>query len=312
MTLPLHPDLPDLERHYDQEILPVLLTLERERDTKVMRARILMAIIGALGGGALIYFARRHGSNIAFLGSAGLAGLLIMIWSQLTSGVGKRAKHVFVRGLLEGAMGWVYSETSYEPQIFSVMKDLGFFKLHTLKDFSDSVSGKVMDRKFELTEIHLQTQGKNSKHTVFRGMLLGIDAQVAFSGTVIARRKKFGKPKSNVDLKPVGLASPTFNTQFNVFADDQVAARELLSPTFMTQIIELEAAFKGKNLQLAFMNGRVFIVMETHDQFEIKNLSKTLLDRSRFDLLQSEINAIYHLAQGLKPKTPEQWRQAFK
>jgi len=312
MTLPLHPDLPNLERHYDQEVLPVLLTLEQQRNARSRLAYIGIAICIVIGC-LWAWHLSRANSRLTWVHALVITlGASYATRALFLSSVGKRAKAVFVRGLVEGAMGWQFSDKGYAPRIFDTLKDLGFFKLHTRSEFSDNIRGKVLGSAFDLMELKLERQNGKRSTTVFRGMLLGIDATTPFTGTIIARRKKLGPLKSQVKLKPVGLASPSFNAQFNVFGDDQVTARELLSPTFMTQLIELEAAFKGKNLQLAFMQGRVFIVMETHDQFEIKNLSKTLLDRSRFELLQSEINAIYHLAEGLKPKSAKAWREAFE
>ena len=54
----------------------------------------------------------------------------------------------------------------------------------------------------------------------------------------------------------MGLEDPTFNKAFAVFGSDQVEAREILTPTFMQQLVDLESAYSGAHLRYAFTGRR--------------------------------------------------------
>ena len=311
MNLPLHKELPKLEVHYDTVVLPALTALEPQRKFRVKLAYVCVTAI-ALGGVISSYIWAYYAEPKVWLAGLMLTGLLMALtWKYMLLEVLRQAKHICVRGLLEGCLGWSYTDTGHEPKVFETLNAFGLFANFTSKVFSDYIRGGALGRAFDLVEIKLTIQEGKSTRRVFQGALIGIDMSTHLRAVTIARSKGQGRIKSESHLKHVGLISPNFNARFDVFSTDQVEARVLLTPTFILQLHELEAAFEGKNLQFAFMQGRAFIVLETHDHFEITSLSKSLLDRSRFERLRSEINAIYHLAGGLNAKTPEQWRDDF-
>ena len=46
-------------------------------------------------------------------------------------------------------------------------------------------------------------------------------------------------------LRKVGLEDPHFEKIFEVFGDDQVEARAILTPVFMEELVALETAYAG-------------------------------------------------------------------
>lgn len=59
--------------------------------------------------------------------------------------------------------------------------------------------------------------------------------------------KKIGRPER------VKLEDVSFERQFEVFSDNQIEARYLLTTAFMERMSEVKKAFQGKNIQFSFL-----------------------------------------------------------
>ena len=60
--------------------------------------------------------------------------------------------------------------------------------------------------------------------------------------------------KTFTSLENVKLEDPTFEKRFEVFSDDQIEARYLLTVTFMERLTQLAETFGGKTIQCCFFN----------------------------------------------------------
>lgn len=76
-------------------------------------------------------------------------------------------------------------------------------------------------------------------------------------------------------FKRVKLEDPVFEDRFNVYSDDQIEARYILTPAMMQRITELEIRFDSK-LFMSFIGNHVFIALGNHNNYFEPNVSKEI------------------------------------
>ena len=80
-----------------------------------------------------------------------------------------------------------------------------------------------------------------------------------------------------VSHNKIKLEDVKFDKLFNVFSDDEIEARYLITTTFMERLLNLKTTFKSKNIKCAFINNQVFFALSTKKNlFEFGNLFKPL------------------------------------
>ena len=96
-------------------------------------------------------------------------------------------------------------------------------------------------------------------------------------------------------LKKVGLEDPHFERIFEVFGDDQVEARVLLTPVFMEALLAIEQAFAGHHIRCGFCEGDFLVAVEGPNRFEIGGMFTSLVDRERVDRIVDDLRALTRL-----------------
>jgi len=86
---------------------------------------------------------------------------------------------------------------------------------------------------------------------------------------------------------------------FEVYGNDQVIARYMLTPSFMERLLALETGFKGKNVRAVFDEnsgkGELLIAAETGDQFEVSSIFKPVPERADVMKVLEEIKQVTDL-----------------
>ena len=147
-------------------------------------------------------------------------------------------------------------------------------------------------------------EGKNGPYwvTVFRGQLLRVSFPKKFLGVTVVRRDSglfnffhhFGNK-----LQRVGLEDPKFEREFEVYASDQVEARELIHPVFMERLLTLEKAYDGKRMRCAFQDGDLLLAVEGRDRFEVGSMFRPLADPKRVRTVVDDIAEILRLVDSM-------------
>lgn len=160
----------------------------------------------------------------------------------------------------------------------------------------DLFSGKLEATAFTFSEVHAEEKHtrrdkdgntKTSYSTIFRGLFLIADFNKEIQNETYVYSSG-GKWFSR--FRRVRLEDPVFEDRFNVYSDDQVEARYVLTPKIMSRIVELEDRF-GANLYLSFRGSQVYIaISESYDMFETsinENVSFNQIER-----FLEEVNSI--------------------
>ena len=295
------------EAYFAREIAPALADLEAERRKAVTRHNIAVGVGAALGLVAFVWIASRGGpSPPAFI----VAGIIVV----LGVGVGQAMLALTARTVKDALVprvaafaGVTFSRKVSDPSAIHTFRKHGLVPSYDRSSFEDFFSGTRADCPFELFEAHLKQRHRDSKGrthytTCFRGQVLRVLVPVNFLGVTVVLRdagifNRLIKPERA--LERVRLVDPKFEKTFEVFSNDQVEARYLLSPDFMERLLALETMLKGKKARAAFADGELMIAIEGGNLFEAGSMFTPLADPARARKVWGEIESVHGVIDAL-------------
>ena len=102
-------------------------------------------------------------------------------------------------------------------------------------------------------------------------------------------------------MKHTVLEDVEFEKKFDVFTDDEVEARYLITPTLMTRLNDMKVAFKANKVSAAFFNNRFIIGLHTgKDLFSICSLIRPVYDEKQIFQMFEEMISIIKLVEYFK------------
>jgi hypothetical protein len=227
------------------------------------RALLLSAVFFFLGGALILLL----GPLGPFLG----VPLVVLALNQI-SVFPKKAKQALVAPLAEalGFRYWADRGFSEEEVLAS-----GIFHPPDRYDAEDLVEGEVNGIPFTSSHITLyriveQTVGDKKRYyyqVFFGGVLYRFRLPFA-----VEKEVRFGPPGSgrgaytNKRLERVVLESPEFNSFFQVYGEDQVEARKLLTPRVQETLVEL-VRHLGRAIRGAVRGRDLWLAVEGRDRF---------------------------------------------
>jgi hypothetical protein len=284
---------------YQAKIEPELLKREAER-----KGALRTFFIALIGGLVLVLLenvlapafsgGRSHSAGAGIMGftmiAAGILGYLPL------AAVAKRAK-VGVLEALCGPIGISYRADGPDPPSFPTYRSLRLLPSYSDKAFQDFFSGRRSEVDFSLCGASLHEGSGKNRHVVFQGQLFRlVTPRRLASQTVVLRNSgwlnRFECPSG---LKPVGLEDPGFNKAFACFGSDQVEAREILTPTFMQRLSDLETAYSGQHIRCAFSETELLIALEAPNRFEIGSMFSSLVERGRVETIARNLEQVFKL-----------------
>ncbi len=283
---------------YTARIEPELVKREAER-----RGALKTFFIALAGGGVVVFLenmllATANGGPhnpiptlmIMTMIAAAVIGYLPM------AAVAKRAK-VSVLEALCGPLGISYSPDGPDPASFATYHSLHLLPHYDDKAFQDFFAGRRSQVDFSLCEATLHEGSGKNRHVVFQGQLFRlVTPRRLASQTVVLRNSGWlNRFECPAGLQPVGLEDPNFNKAFACFGSDQVEAREILTPTFMQRLSDLEAAYSGEHIRCAFSETELLIALEAPNRFEIGNMFSNLVQRARVETIAHNLEQVFKL-----------------
>ena len=300
-------DFQDFPRIFQDDIRPSLQANEFARLKAADRARKATWVGGAIGVvGVLLSLLAFRVPQLAVL--AGIAGAgIVGVGRSPLSKISKQAKGMIVEPMarhlalnfsqLPGSVASIYDHNR-----------VGLVPSWDRSSYEDLINGNRRGIDFEFFEAHLEerrttTDSKGRTRTrwvtVFQGQCIRFDFHKRFFGhTLVTRDAGFfnfmGKMTMG-GLERARLESPNFEKAFEVYTNDQVEARFLLTPDFMQRLVDLENVFHGQKLRCAFEGGEMFIAVEGADLFEPGSMFTPLDNPARTRELLQDFSALFHL-----------------
>ena len=198
--------------------------------------------------------------------------------------------------------------SGYNTFSFTIPSDDVVKKIFLLSSSSYSVDDFLLftykDLPIKMAEVSIIVQkGKHSK--VLRHILIGAQINKKFKGETFLCTKDRGIPVGlTSNRQQVFLEDSIFNDNFKVFSEDQIEARYLLTPSFMSRLLKYKQAHKS-SLNIVFNNNissgtNVFLDISIpldKDFFETND--DPLSAKTYWDILQ-EIKEILEIFDALK------------
>ncbi len=101
----------------------------------------------------------------------------------------------------------------------------------------------------------------------------------------------------------VKLEEITFNREWKVLTDNQVAARYILTPVFMEKINDVRKLFHGRHIDFSFFNDKLMLAVHTRkDMFETTSLFTPALDYAKVREVVSQLYSIFAVIDILQEK----------
>ena len=213
-------------------------------------------------------------------------------------------------------------EVQNEADIYINSGLLSYFNNHS---FDDCFSGKYNDVGFEIREFSATKEtgfGKDKKTvTVFDGVIVTLEMNKNFTGNTVVRphgsmtthsmsikwQKTLGEDKGKVsvskspNLHKTTLEDVEFNKKFEVYTDDEVEARYLLTTSLMERLKTMQTSFSASSTACAFYDKKFYVALYTKkDLFAIGALNKNVCDKEQFDIMFEEILSIIKLIDHFK------------
>ena len=160
------------------------------------------------------------------------------------------------------------------------------------------------DIVFDIHEVAARLEGVklvvNQKgetvETGFNGIIISIAHHVSFlSRTVIKRDHGLLNRKTVEGMQRVGLVDSAFERAFEVYADDQVEGRALLSPDFMERLLAFDAHPKFQGLQIGFIGNRMYAVLPNMLGESFGHDMPYYTPKSAADAVKAEMQGVFSL-----------------
>lgn len=291
-----------LAKLYSERVEPILRRQEESR-REAMRAfwlRVALTVPATLGAAALATWIFADVQAVFMAGAVTAIGGGAIAYMPLQAVAS--ATKVQSLTAIAGAIGCRYQVSGFQPEALPTFSELKLLPSCDRSNYEDCFDGSHHGCNFAFYEGHLENrvQTKNGSRwvTVFRGQLVRIAFPKKFLGTTIIRRDRgmFNFMQRWMStLQHVGLGDSRLEKAFEVYSNDQVEARYLIHPVFMERLLELETAFKGKNLRGAFVDGDLLIAIEGGDKFEVGSMFSNLNDIARARSIVADITEIMRL-----------------
>lgn len=208
-----------------------------------------------------------------------------------------------------------FGELSYRPAVepdLKRMAKLGLLPGFGKKRVEDEILGTYRGVPINIVEANLETGGKNSS-VVFNGLLAELSFPGRLSGTTVVAGDGGVFLNAMRDfvqaggLERVRLEDPRFEGRYQVYSNDQIGSRALLTPAFMERLMEMERHAEGQPPRLLAENGclRVAIAKgKAENLFEPPSIANPARGGDVLVELSSDIGSVLKLADAILDLAP--------
>lgn len=284
---------------YHTVLVPALSKYEDERKKKLKKS-VVYSVLYILLGLLIIYFEWKGSRNADFRTSVFYLLTGIFYYSIIKKKFEKNLKLRIMNVVSScfGNMSWQPSYPDTKSQDFVLA---GVFPGYTTSHIDDVFTGSYKNVNIDVVEGRYMTGiGKNGT-TVFGGVTIKLDMNKKFKGHTLLWVNNFFHVSPVAGLRHTELEDVGFEKRYDVYTDDEVEARYILTPVFMERLRDIKVAFNCQDVRCAFHNDKLIIAMSTtQDLFSIGSLIKPNSDPEQFQELCEQFLSILRLIEHLK------------
>lgn len=301
-------------REVEETVRPTLDELERLRQSTIRtidRRVIWMVPGGVLTGAVLSLFVFENGSVVSLFDYTLIGGALgAAIAFSSPNNAYRRAFKSRIIPYLAGRIGDLTYRPAEEPDLKRLVA-LGILPPFRKKCVEDEIYGTYRDVRLNIVEARLETGGKQST-TVFNGLLVEIALPGLSAAILVA--KDAGLLGNAIEalgegegLEHVRLEDPRFESYYQVYSDDQIAARALLTPAVMERLMAFERV-AGRPPRLIVEGGVLSIAVTTpagENFFEPPSIADPVRGGDQLLRLSGDIGSVLKLIDAVLDIAPQ-------
>lgn len=156
----------------------------------------------------------------------------------------------------------------------------------------------------KLQQVKRDFRNLEVKKKVFGGVCILFEMNKNFKGrTVVLKDRGFlGNAVNKIaGLQNVKLEDSRFEKYFEVYADDQIEARYLLTTAFMERMLKLRDLYGGKSIQFCFYQNTLLLAITTgQNMFEAQSFFRSNSDKKKIDLVFEQFYTVFSIVDLLK------------
>ncbi len=273
-------------------LTPILKEFEPERKKRIgyIILTIVLTIIAAIV--SCFYFAYYEFSGFVVVACVAVIAVIIKTFEKKIKN--QVMPHI---GKCFGDLTWL----DCNNYIIEGLKESNLLAYYTSSFTDDVFVGSHNGVQFEIAESkHTKTSrdrdGKRVTETVFNGVIIRCAMNKNFTGNTIIVPDSLLHISPKFKLKRTTLEDVNFEKKYDVFTNDEVEARYLITTAFMERLNNIKVAFNTNNISCAFYGDSIYIGMSLRKNlFSIGALNKDICDFDQFYNMFKEILSIIKL-----------------
>lgn len=303
----------EFHSYYYENIISKLNVFEESRKQTLIYCRLIQALavfVGIAGFACWLYLVNTYPvmlnrknspDELLIQVTAGLIFLLLWWAYKISKNFEKKVK----QGVIENFLAFFGDFKWFSNQSISV-QEANESKLFYLSDTvvgDDYFEGCHRGVKIKISEVSMTKGNGKNKRINFEGVCVLLDFNKnCFKHTIVVEDNKllrlFEKPSG---LEPVELEDPEFNKIFDVYSQDQVESRYILTTSFMERFKNLKNVYKSKSVKASFKNNSILLAIPCNkDMFKLGELTKPITDSGQIQTLFEEFVAVLSIVDLLK------------
>ena len=169
------------------------------------------------------------------------------------------------------------------------------------EEYDDIFEDSYKDVSIEIVEPEYDIGSGKNRRTVFNGVIVKLGMNKSFTGHTVIKPNSLIHSSPSKELHFTELEDIEFNKKFDVFTNDEVDARYLITPSFMERLKNMKTAFRASSVSCAFFGKFLIVALKTNkDIFSICSLIKPIDDREQYFRMYEEIVSIIKLIDHFK------------
>ncbi|MFA7659431.1 MAG: DUF3137 domain-containing protein [Candidatus Gastranaerophilaceae bacterium] len=308
--------------YYYEKIANDLAKFEQSRKPEFAKYTLWMALTvltAAVTICCLIYFSQiipqgfwdRNGPGQAILSIGGLIMVgFYFLGVKVKKNFENKVKEKIIHSFLSffGAFRWSSKEKIDKEELIE-SKLVGNNK-HMGVTGDDYFEGTYKDVKIIISELSLDIPGNKRRLQIFDGIFVKLSMNKKINSHTIVKEDFSIKtlegcyhlPQSFSGMDKTELEDPEFNKMFDVYTQDQVEARYILTTSFMERFKRLKEVYKAKEIRASFKDSSTLLIGLScnKDMFVLGDVRKPITDSGEIQQLFEEFLAVISLVDLLK------------
>ena len=179
--------------------------------------------------------------------------------------------------------------------------DSNLIKGYTSYSYDDVFKGAHNGVNYTIEEICFRRNQGKSTVVVFGGAVIKFDMNKRFKGNTVIKPDSHLHIPPSPNLRHTTLEDVVFEKKFDVYTDDEVEARYLITTAFMERLLNVKTAFQANGISCAFYKDKMYLALSTpKDLFTLFSLNKPVNNIEQFNIMYEEILSIIKLVDHFK------------